>query len=188
MDIKLKKRHWFLIATACVWIFFVTMCKSKDYTEINLHEQQEIEELHQMHNQSDSLLQEMLYNIEQRQEGYNNELDSLNHLVENEELSHQEILKLEKKIRETEKLLELEKIKKDTIVDAVVTVDVDTSDVVNVNIVEKDSVVWNIVEKDSTAWNITYDDTIIKRTVYKIDTLYYDSDDIKKIKFKKDKD
>ena len=65
------------------------------------------------------------------------------------------------------------------------TVDPIERDSLIYNIIMEDSVEYNYILRDTIMYNIIFVDSIVKRTVYKIDTIYYNSDEIKKIKRKK---
>jgi anion-transporting ArsA/GET3 family ATPase len=180
--IKLKKRHIFIGVCALLLIATVKMCEADDYAEQNRIEMEEIEQLEYMQHTSDSLLQEVLHDIDTRQHQYSDELDSLNNIILNDNLTVEEVKKLQKKIDDTERLLEEAKQTRDTIV---MTTDPLELDSIVYNIIREDSLELNIIHRDSIVYNIIVVDSIVKRTVYKIDTLYYDSDEIKKIKLKK---
>lgn len=180
--IKIKKRHIFIGICALLLITTVKMCEADDYAEQNKLEMEEIEELEYMQHTSDSLLQEVLHDIDTKRNQYGDEIDSLNNIILNDNLTVEEVKALKRKIRDTEMLLEQAKDTRDTIV---MTTDPIERDSLVYNIIMEDSVEYNIMMKDTIVYNIIYVDSIVKRTVYKIDTLYYDSDEIKKIKLKK---
>ena len=178
---KLKKRHIAIAVAACLLLFMVKMCESDDFTVVNKKDKEEIEQLGVLQHESDSLLKEVIHEIDTRQHQYGGILDSLNNIILNDNLTVEEVKRLEKKIEDTELLLELAKNVKDTII---MTADPIERDSVVYNIIKEDSVEYNIIQKDSVVYNITYLDSIVKRTVYEIDTIHYDSDEIKKLKIK----
>lgn len=173
MNIKIKKRHIFVAICALLLIAVVKICEAdKNY----LHDKFKIEEtekLKHMQETSDSLLQEVIRDTNVRRHKYGNELDSLNKIILNNNLKVEQMERLHKKISKTENLLEEAKNERDTII---LVEDSTTRDYIIYNVIVKDSIVNNIIEKDS----------IIYKLIYKIDTVCYNSNDIKKLKLKKD--
>jgi len=76
----------------------VKMCESGDLDLLNQKDKEEIKKVEVLQQESDSLLTEMLHDIDTKQHQYNFELDSLQQAVSNDSLTDEEILKLEKKI------------------------------------------------------------------------------------------
>jgi hypothetical protein len=167
----IKKRHIFITLAACALIATVKMCKSEDYTILSQQAQDEVENFEHLQHESDSLLTEVLHEIDTKQHQYDDELERLNKIILNDNLSSEQIESLKKKIVSTQNLLEIERSAEKSIELVVLS---------NMS----DSVAWNIIERDSVVWNIIFIDSIVKRTVYKIDTIHYDSDEIRRIKLK----
>jgi len=179
MEFKLKKRHVLVAIAACLLIFMVKMCESDDFATVYQKDREDIEKLGELQYESDSLLTEVLHNIDTKQHQYGDELDSLNNIILNDNLTVEQVDRLKKKIRDTEKLLRDAQNAEDTVI---ISAGITISETV------RDSIIWNIVEMDSVRYNITEVDSVIYHfvvdTVYKIDTIHYRSDEIKKLKLK----
>lgn len=161
-------------------ILTVKMCESDGYTTLSKQTKEDVDNFENLQHESDSLLTEVLHEIDVKHHKYTDELDSLNKIITNGSLSSEEIAKLKKKIKDTQKLLEIERS-----VDFLEMVtEPELRDSVVWNIIEKDSIKWNIIEKDSVVYNIIDNDSVVSRVLYQIDTVYYDSDDVKKLKLK----
>jgi predicted transcriptional regulator len=185
MEFKLKRKHWLIAISACLLIFIVKMCETEDIAHIYQKDSEDVQSLEELQNEADSLLTEVIKEIDTQQHKYNKELDSLNNIVLSDNLTSEQVSRLKKKIKETEELLEEAKnkdAKKVVIVERLERVEVEAPKVSpTISIRLDDSV--NIIVRDSVVYN--YVDTIIYKEVYKIDTTYYNSDEIKKLKLKK---
>lgn len=182
MEFKLKKKHGLIAIGACLLIFMVKMCETEGF-DINKQDNKDVKSLVELQHESDSLLTLMLEEIEIKQSKYNKELDSLNNIILNDNLTVEEVNTLKQKIKDTQELLvEAENEREVVYIDAGVTISERIIDSVVLNIIEKDSV--SIIIRDSIVYN--YVDTTIYKKVYKIDTVVYSADEIKKLKIKKD--
>jgi len=165
----MKRKHWIILISAGLLFFMVKMCEAEDFSLKNKKEKEDIAELEQMKDDSDSLLTEVIKGIKDREFKYNKELDSLNDLANSGELSKEEIKKLEWEIGKTEELLEIERSKMDSLAPEM-----------------RDSVVYNITERDTTVYNIIEKDTIVYNVIYKIDTVLINSDTLELKPFRGD--
>lgn len=186
---KIKKRHILIAASACILTFIVKMCEVEDFSIIKEKEQEEIHNISNLKNKSDSLFREVIKEIEIEKITYHQEIDSLNNIILNDNLTVEDVEKLKRQIRRAERLLEDTRNDEDLIfIDAGITVIETVKDSVVYNIIREDSIVWNIIEKDmiilrdTIIYNIK--DSVVNRTIYEIDTIHYDSEDVKKIKLK----
>ena len=163
-----KYRNIIVIFGGIALIFFLTTLMRTEK-----HNQKEIEqEIETFHKTKDSTLQfvdDFVNSYNHKKEINSRELDSLNTILKNNKrLSEKEILELKRKINNKENVIRE----------------------VSNNITEKDSIIYNIILKDTIICDTIFKtDTIIdkfyvKDTVYKIDTLFYRKDQIKKIKIK----
>jgi hypothetical protein len=153
------KRIAIIASSAMALMFMVKMCKSDGLSEIYKKDHEEIQHLGELQNKSDSLLKEVLHDLDTKQHQYGDEIDSLNGIILNDNLTQEEFDKLKKKIKKTEKLLKEANEKEVLIVEPTMNIE----PIISVNI--KDSVIWNIIEKDTIIYNIIERDTVIYKTV-----------------------
>ena len=183
---KLKIKYAVIAISAILLLLTIKMCEADDYTAMNIQEQEDLKGFEILQHESDSLLAEVLHEIDTKQHKYSDELNRLNEIILNDNLTVEEVHALKKQIIDTKKLLEEARNTKDTIVlTSVTTSDPEVRDSLIYNIIMEDSVEYNYILRDTIMYNIIFVDSVVKRTVYKIDTIYYNSDEIKKIKRKK---
>ena len=156
----INKKYLLIGISACLLIFMVKMCESTKYQI----DQTKVEEFKQMQNTGDSLLMEIVSSMDNKDSVYVNRLDSLNQLLSQKNISKTEKIRLEKEIVRTE-----------------ISVEVDR---VDDSVVSRNRVIYNIVSKDTVIYNIIEVDSIVPKIIYEIDTIHYDSDDVKKLKLR----
>jgi len=187
---KEYKKAIIIGASAGLLFFMVKMCETEKISQYNYGGKDDIEILSDLQKESDSLLTEVLQDIDSKQRKYEYELDSLNNIILNDNLTVDEVNKLKKKIIYTEDLLEDAKkdkgVKKIFIKEKLEKNEVEIQPVISqiINVKLEDSVELNIIQKDSIVYNIVEKDSVVNKIVYKIDTVYYNSDEIKKLKLK----
>lgn len=158
----INKKYLLIGISACLLIFMVKMCESTKYQI----DQTKVEEFKQMQNTGDSLLMEIVNSIDSSENVYVNRLDSLNQLLSQKNISKTEKTGIEKEIVKTESLISVE------------------VDRVDDSVVSRNRVIYNIVSKDTVIYNIIEVDSIVPKIIYEIDTIHYDSDDVKKLKLR----
>ena len=158
----INKKYLLIGISACLLIFMVKMCESTKYQI----DQTKVEEFKQMQNTGDSLLMEIVNSIDSSENVYVNRLDSLNQLLSQKNISNTEKTGIEKEIVKTESLISVE------------------VDRVDDSVVSRNRVIYNIVSKDTVIYNIIEVDSIVPKIIYEIDTIHYDSDDVKKLKLR----
>tara|TARA_R110000772_G_scaffold87228_3_gene182106 strand:- start:630 stop:1142 length:513 start_codon:yes stop_codon:yes gene_type:complete len=137
------------------------------------HDKQEIkQEIKKFHTTKDStirLVDDFVFSYQQKKEIQKKELDSLNQiLVNNKMLSKKEMVELRNKIKNKSIII---------------------NEISQKNIIEKDSIIYNTIKQDTIIYDTIIENTIIRDTfyftdtLYKIDTIFYKKEDIKRIKF-----
>lgn len=102
MKFKLKKKHWLIAISACLLIFMVKMCETEDIASLYKKDSEDVQNLEELQYETDSLLTEVIKEIDIKRHKYNKELDSLNNMVLSENLTSEQVSELKKKIKETE--------------------------------------------------------------------------------------
>ena len=86
---KLKIKHAVIAISAILLLLTIKMCEADDYTAMNLQEQEELESFEVLQQQSDSLLTEVLHDIDTKQHQYSDELNRLNEIILNDNLTEE---------------------------------------------------------------------------------------------------
>ena len=164
-----KQRNVLIIFMGLALIFLLmTIFKTEKYDKEVI--KKEIEKFHKTKDSTMQVVDDFVELYNDKKNKKSEEMDSLfKNLENNKKLSKRQILELKRKIQNKENVINFTY---DTIVN------------------KKDSIVYNIILKDTTVYNEVFKtDTIRNKfyvidTIYKIDTLFYKKEQIKKIKFK----
>jgi hypothetical protein len=80
----------------------VKMCETEDIASLYKKDSEDVQNLEELQYETDSLLTEVIKEIDIKRHKYNKELDSLNNMVLSENLTSEQVSELKKKIKETE--------------------------------------------------------------------------------------
>jgi len=170
-------------ACALLLVLTVKMCKTErvvsDYSSYGM------EDLKSLQQESDSLLSEVIYDIHTKEDKYKSEIDRLSGEVKRGNLSLEDMSSLKREISKTKGLLKAKKLEMKA--NKLEMRSEKMLAIVSEDIIEetyRDSILYNIIERDSIIYNIIEVDSIVYNTVYLIDTVYYESRDIKKLKLR----
>jgi len=161
---KLQAKYVFIILSAITLIFMVKMCKSDDFLLNYQEEKIQVNEIQHMQATSDSLLNELLIEFEGRDNMYKQSVDSLHGIIEQGQVSTHRPVAPEYKV-ETVKSKDVMMLPK---------MRLESSELISLKYALRDTIIYNIIIVDS----------VVRKTVYKIDTIYYDSKDVKRLKIR----